>query len=78
VKEEYCSCADCTAWRLRQSKQAVEVVVAAIGPPGQDHADDLQDALQALVDVVDRIGGYMTPEDQRVLWRARMLSRGGR
>jgi hypothetical protein len=41
-------------------------------------ADDLQDALQALVDVVDRIGGYMTPEDQRVLWRARVMARGGR
>jgi hypothetical protein len=46
--------------------------------PALDRADELQDALQALVDVVDRIGGYMTPEDQRVLWRARRLARGGR
>lgn len=41
-------------------------------------ADDLQSALKALVDVVDRIGGYMSPEDQRVLWRARVMARGGR
>jgi hypothetical protein len=53
-------------------------VEAGVEPPGPDRADELQDALQALVDVVDRIGGYMTPEDQRVLWRARSLSRGGR
>jgi len=33
----------------------------------RQYADDLQTALQALVDVVDRAGGYMTPEDQRVL-----------
>jgi hypothetical protein len=49
-----------------------------------DRADEFQEAPQALVDVVDvvdvvdRIGGYMTPEDQRVLWRARVMSRGGR
>jgi hypothetical protein len=51
---------------------------AAIEPPAPARADDLQDALQALVDVMDRIGGYMTPEDQRVLWRARVMARGGR
>jgi hypothetical protein len=44
-------------------------VISAAMSPGE--------ALEAVAEAV-RIGGYMTPEDQRVLWRARSLSRGGR
>lgn len=41
-------------------------------------AAELKVALQRLVDVVDRMGGYLTPEDQYALWRARQLANGGR
>jgi hypothetical protein len=45
---------------------------AAVSP---DRADAIQEALRSLVSVVDQIGGYMTPEQQGVLWRARELSK---
>jgi hypothetical protein len=71
-----CSCVSCRLERanekLAQSFRDQPVAT------GTGRADEVQEALQALVGVVDRIGGYMTPEDQRVLWRARSLSRGGR
>lgn len=81
-----CSCAECSAKRDRLARSLAEIdrvqlVMQAIQPepePELVRPDDLHEALQALVAVVDRIGGYMSPGDQAVLWRARTLSGGAR
>jgi hypothetical protein len=54
-----------------------ETAGASAVVPEPTPAADLQEALRALVGVVDRIGGYLTSEDQAVLWRARRIA-GGR
>jgi hypothetical protein len=58
--------------RERRAMSAVREVFR-LGAP--DPADTLHEALRALVDVLDRQGGYMTSEDQAALWRARRLVR---
>jgi hypothetical protein len=46
---------------------------AMADPKGEPSDTELLDALRALVAYVDRVGGFMKPEDQAMLQRARAL-----
>jgi hypothetical protein len=69
-----CACEYCSARRLTADRA---VVVQPYTPDQFDlgRANALHEALRSLVDVVDRIGGYLSSEDQAALWRARRLVR---
>lgn len=42
----------------------------SIPKPERDIAGELRASLVALIELVKRTGGYMSPEDQRTLWEA--------
>lgn len=64
-----CQCASCTAWRVAHPEPVAEFEPVQTEPtPG-----DLQESLRSLVALIDRQGGYMTPEDQVALCRAETL-----
>lgn len=62
-----CSCAECTAGRVRWCTVAVSDRCAPL------RVHEVEEALRSLVALIRRQGGYATPEDQYALCRAETL-----